>query len=52
MPSFGGDIGVYVKERCLDEELVGIPRECDHVFNIPLIVGEIDHVTRKYQIPS
>src|SRR5262249_10338642 len=26
MPSFGGDIGVYVKERCLDEKLVGIPR--------------------------
>jgi len=31
MPSFGGDIGVCVKERCLDEELVDIPRECDHV---------------------
>src|SRR4030095_12378696 len=25
-PSFGGDIGVHVEERCLDEELVGIPR--------------------------
>jgi hypothetical protein len=45
MPSFGGDIGVYVKERCLDEEVVGVPRECDHVFNIRLIVVEIDHVS-------
>src|SRR5215831_9990924 len=26
MPSFGGDIGVHVEERCLDEQLVGIPR--------------------------
>ena len=26
MLSFGGDIGVYLKERCLDEKLVGIPR--------------------------
>src|SRR5262245_33230703 len=26
MPSFGGDIGVHVEERCLNEELIGIPR--------------------------
>ena len=25
MLSFSGDMGVYVKERCLDEKLVGIP---------------------------
>jgi hypothetical protein len=26
MPSFGGDIGIRIEERGLDEELVGIPR--------------------------
>src|SRR5262245_61598222 len=45
MPSFGGDIGVHVEERCLEEQLVGIPRYGDHVFDIPIIVGEIDYVS-------
>jgi hypothetical protein len=45
MPSFGGDIGVNVEERCLDEELISIPRQCDDFFDILLIVGEIDHVS-------
>jgi hypothetical protein len=40
MPSFGCDIGVNVEERCLDEELIGILRERDDMFDIPLLVGE------------
>jgi hypothetical protein len=27
VPSFGCDIGVHVEERCLYEELIGIPRQ-------------------------
>ena len=45
MRSFGGDIGVGVQERGLNEELVGIPRQCDDVLNVPLIVCEIDDVS-------
>jgi hypothetical protein len=40
MPSLGCGIGVNVEERCLDEELIGILRERDDMFDIPLLVGE------------
>src|SRR4029453_14245511 len=45
MPSLGGNIDVDAEEWCLDEELVGIPPQCDDVFDIPSIVGEINHVS-------
>jgi len=45
MPSSGSDIGINVEERCLDEELIGIPRERDDIFDIPLLVGEINDVS-------
>src|SRR5205823_5236628 len=45
MPSFSGDSGVYVEEGCLDKELVGIARQCNDLFDIPLIVGEINNVS-------
>ena len=45
MPSFGGDIGVNVKERCLDEELISILRQCNDPFDILLIIGEIDYIS-------
>ena len=44
MPSFSGDIGVYVKERCLDEELVGIARQRDDFFDIRVMISDVDHV--------
>jgi hypothetical protein len=45
MPSFGGDIGIYVEEWSLNEDLVGIPSQCDGLCDVRLIVGEIDHVS-------
>ena len=41
MPSFGCDVGVNVEERCLDEKLIGILRERDDTFDIPLLAGEM-----------
>jgi hypothetical protein len=36
--------GIHVKERCLDEKLVGIVRQCDDFFDIPIIICDVDHI--------
>ena len=38
------DAGIHVKERCLDEELVGIARQSDDFFDIPIMISNVDHV--------
>jgi hypothetical protein len=36
--------GIHVKERCLDEELVGVLRQRDDFFDIPIMIGDVDHI--------
>jgi hypothetical protein len=36
--------GIHVKERCLDEELVGIARQRDDFFDIQIMTSDVDHV--------